>query len=119
MKFEFATATRVIFGSGCISTLGNLVRDFGKRVLLVGGAGTERIGLAHDLITRFGLQAFIFQVTGEPTLDIVRAGADLARQLNCDAVIAIGGGSSIDTGKAIEIVRSYPKGIDSNGQIND
>jgi alcohol dehydrogenase class IV len=101
MGFEFATATRVIFGNGSLSKLGDLTGEFGQRVLLVGGASMERVSAAHQLIEGRGLQAFIFQVPGEPTLDLVRAGTDLARSNKCDVVIAIGGGSAIDAGKAI------------------
>jgi alcohol dehydrogenase class IV len=43
----------------------------------------------------------LYQVRGEPTLDLVRAGADLARGSGCQFVVSIGGGSTIDTGKAI------------------
>ncbi len=101
MEFEFATASRVIFGNGSLTNLGKLVAELGKRALLVGGASIERIMPAHELITAHGLPAFIYQMSGEPTLEIVRRGVELARQNECDVVVAIGGGSAIDAGKAI------------------
>lgn len=81
--------------------LGELAGAFGKRVLLVGGAGVECIELAHQLMAAQGNHVVRFQVPGEPTLDLVRAGTDLARGNRCEFVVAIGGGSTIDTGKAI------------------
>jgi alcohol dehydrogenase class IV len=101
MGFEFATAARVIFGNGSLSMLGELAGAFGMRVLLVGGAGVECIELAHQLMAAQGNHVVRFQVPGEPTLDLVRAGTDLARGNRCEFVVAIGGGSTIDTGKAI------------------
>jgi alcohol dehydrogenase class IV len=108
MGFEFATATRVIFGNGCLSKLGDLAGEFGQSVLLVGGASMERIGFAHDHLVKKGLQVVSFQVPGEPTLDLVRAGTDLARSNGCDVVVAIGGGSAIDAGKAIAALATNP-----------
>jgi alcohol dehydrogenase class IV len=101
MGFEFATAARVVFGNGSLSKLGELTGAFGKRVLLVGGAGVDCIEHARRLIGERGFQVVVFQVPGEPTLDLVRAGTDLARNSECEFVVAIGGGSTIDTGKAI------------------
>jgi alcohol dehydrogenase class IV len=101
MGFEFATAARVVFGNGCLSRLGELAAPFGKRVLLVGGAGVECFKHARQLIGEGGFQVVISQVPGEPTLDLVRAGTNLARSSECEFVVAIGGGSAIDTGKAI------------------
>ncbi len=104
MEFEFATAARVIFGNGSLSNLGKLVAEVGTRALLVGGASTERIKPAYELITQHSLPAFIYQIPGEPTLEIVRRGVELARQTGCDVVVAIGGGSAIDAGKAIAAI---------------
>src|SRR3990172_195790 len=108
MNFEFATATRVIFGNGSFSKLGDLVAEMGKRVLLVGGATMERIQPAKELITGRGLPALIYQVPGEPTLELIRVGVDLARHYQCDVVVAIGGGSTIDAGKGISALATNP-----------
>jgi alcohol dehydrogenase class IV len=108
MGFEFATAGRVVFGDGSISKLGGLAKEFGKRALLLGGASKESIEMARDLITGQGLELYIFQVPGEPTLDLVRQGVDLAHQYQCDVVVSIGGGSTIDAGKAIAALAPNP-----------
>ena len=96
MRFEFATATRIVFGEGTAATLPELVRTFGTRPLIVTGASAER---AQWLIA--ALSAESFAVPGEPTVELVREGARHVRASQCDVVLAIGGGSAIDAGKAI------------------
>jgi len=99
MHFEFATATRVIFGEGTAAGIADLARSFGSRALVVTGARPER---AAGLVA--GLAASTFAVAGEPTVEVVREGAGRARDHACDVVIAMGGGSAIDAGKAIAAV---------------
>jgi alcohol dehydrogenase class IV len=99
MSFEFATATRIVFGEGTAATLPELVRSFGARPLVVTGASPAR---AASLIA--GLRAQTFAVPGEPTVELVREGALLAQNGGCDVVVSIGGGSAIDAGKAIAIL---------------
>ncbi len=79
MGFEFATVARVVFGNGSLSRLGELTAAYGDRAFLVGDANVERIELARKLLGERGIQVVLYQVRGEPTLDLVRAGADLAR----------------------------------------
>jgi alcohol dehydrogenase class IV len=111
MEFEFATASRVIFGNGSLSNLGKLVSEMGKRAFLVGGASVERMAPAQELIEARDLPVILYQVPGEPTLEIVRRGVELARQNGCDIVVAIGGGSAIDAGKAIAAIANNPGDI--------
>jgi alcohol dehydrogenase class IV len=99
MRFEFATATRIIFGEGTAATLPELVRSFGARPLVVTGASSERTAW---LVA--ALSAESLSVAGEPTVDLVRDGARRVREAGCDVVVAVGGGSAIDAGKAIAIV---------------
>lgn len=99
MRFEFATATRIVFGEGTAATLPELARSFGARPLVVTGASTER---AAWLVA--ALEAESFRVSGEPTVELVRAGARRVEDAACDVVIAMGGGSAIDAGKAIAAI---------------
>ena len=82
MQFEFATATRIIFGEGTAATLPDLARTFGARPLVVTGASTER---GAWLVS--ALSALSFAVPGEPTVDLIREGAMLAQDAGCDLVI--------------------------------
>ena len=99
MRFEFATATRIIFGEGTAATLPELARSFGARALVVTGAAADR---AAALVS--ALSAETFAVPGEPTLELVREGARRVQDAACDVVISLGGGSAIDAGKAIAAV---------------
>jgi alcohol dehydrogenase class IV len=99
MRFEFATATRVVFGEGMAATLPELARTFGTRSLVVTGASPDR---AAALVS--ALAAETFAVPGEPTVDLVREGVRRVRDAACDVVISLGGGSAIDAGKAIASV---------------
>jgi alcohol dehydrogenase class IV len=99
VRFEFATATRIVFGEGTAATLPELARGFGARPLVVTGASAER---AATIIST--LQAETFAVPGEPTVELVREGARRALNAACDVVISIGGGSAIDAGKAIAAI---------------
>jgi len=99
MHFEFATATRIVFGEGKAVTLPELARGFGARALVVTGASQER---AAAIVSE--LSAETFAVSGEPTVELVRDGARRAKDAGCDVVISIGGGSAIDAGKAIAAI---------------
>jgi len=99
MRFEFATATRVIFGEGTAATLPELVRAFGARPLVVTGSSAER---AASLIST--LSAATLSVPGEPTIDLIREGARYALQADCDVILSLGGGSAIDAGKALAAI---------------
>ena len=96
MRFEFATATRIIFGEGTAATLPDLAATFGTHPLVVTGGNPDRFA---SLIST--LSAETIAVSGEPTVDLVREGARRAQQASCDVIISIGGGSAIDAGKAI------------------
>jgi alcohol dehydrogenase class IV len=99
MRFEFATATRIIFGEGTAVTLPDLARTLGARPLVVTGSSRERVRVLVS-----ALSAETFQVSAEPTVELVREGARHAQYAACDVVISIGGGSVIDAGKAIAIL---------------
>ncbi|MGA2633996.1 MAG: iron-containing alcohol dehydrogenase [Terracidiphilus sp.] len=99
MRFEFSTATRIVFGEGAAATLPELVRGFGSRPFVVTGSSRER---AAWLVS--ALSAETLAVPGEPTVNLIRDGARRVREAACDVVVALGGGSAIDAGKAIACV---------------
>ena len=101
MRFEFATATRIIFGAGALREVGPLAAEMGNRALVVTGRTVERAKPLLDLLTAQGMDAVTFSVTGEPTTEVARLGAQRAREAGCDLVIGFGGGSALDTGKAV------------------
>ena len=99
MRFEFATATRIIFGEGTAAGLPDLARSFGMRPLIVTGASPQRTA---SLVS--SLAAESFSVACEPTVEMIREGALRVQETGCDVVISIGGGSVIDAGKAIAAI---------------
>jgi len=99
MRFEFATATRIVFGEGTAATLPEIARSFGTRPLVVTGVSGER---ATSLVSALSAEAFA--VPGEPTVDLVREGARRVQEAACDVLISVGGGSAIDAGKAIAAI---------------
>ena len=101
MRFEFATATRIIFGRGTLREAGPIAAEMGSRALLVTGRSTERAAPLLDALTAQGIEAVTFTVSGEPTTEVARQGTERARAADCDLVIGFGGGSVLDSGKAI------------------
>ena len=91
MQFDFATAGRIIFGRGTARSIPELARSLGKRPLYVTGRRLPMHGISEPR----------FAIEGEPTIETARAGVELYRSERCDSVIGIGGGSAIDTAKAI------------------
>jgi alcohol dehydrogenase class IV len=95
-NFEFATAGRIVFGGGVRGIVAGAAQVMGRRALLVTGSRTH------------GFEGVRFVVQGEPKVDTVRAGVAVARAEACDLVIAVGGGSAIDAGKAIAALLTNP-----------
>ena len=100
-RFEFATATRVVFGAGAANDIGALVRPFGHRALVVSGRSPERPARAISSLEAAGLTTSLVVVIAEPDTTAVMQGASDARQAGVDCVVGIGGGSVIDAAKAI------------------
>jgi alcohol dehydrogenase class IV len=100
MIYSFSTS-RVIFGIGASAGVAAHAARLGRRCLLVTGSRPERCAwLFADLK---GMMDDVRQVSlgGEPETGFVREQAELARRAGCDVVVAIGGGSVIDAGKAL------------------
>jgi len=104
MQFEFATATRIIFGPGVSSQAASLAKDLGRTALVITGQNPRRAEWLVDALRKEGISAQIFSVSGEPEIKTIVEGIGLAKRQNCDLVVSIGGGSVIDTGKAIAVM---------------
>ncbi len=108
MRFEFATAGRVIFGAGTVKEAAKAARGWGRQALLVVGKSAERASSLVNDLTNQGVQVTIFQVHGEPTVELVLEGVRAARRNRCELVIGMGGGSALDAGKAIAALMTNP-----------
>jgi alcohol dehydrogenase class IV len=108
MTWEFATAGRILFGPGAASQIAPAARAMGKRALLVTGRKPRQAARLVADLHAAGAGCTPFPTAGEPTLETVRAGVETARREGCDVVIACGGGSAIDAGKAIAAMLTNP-----------
>jgi len=100
-SFEFATATRIIFGPGTLRQVGPIAAEMGRCALVVTGQTVARAEPLLDQLSTQGIKTVTYSVTGEPTVEAVRAGTRRAAEAGCDLVVGFGGGSVVDTGKAI------------------
>src|SRR5512140_799243 len=101
MRFEFGTATRILFGPGAVRDVPAAAAEMGRRVLVAAGTDASRAAALLEQLGAAGLAVDVCPVSSEPTIDSVTAGVARARELGADVIIGIGGGSTIDTGKAI------------------
>ena len=104
--------TKIFFGKRQIIKLGDEVRKYGKRILLIyGGGSIKRIGLYDDILDQFKkVGVDIFELGGvkpNPRLSMVHRGAEICREKDIDFILAAGGGSTIDCAKAIAAQALY------------
>lgn len=105
-NFIFENPTRVIFGKGTISGIGAQAKCFGRRALLVYGKGSVKNSGIYDQVAASLLESDIEfielpGVKSNPVLSLVVSGIEIARREAVELVLAVGGGSVIDTAKAI------------------
>mgnify|MGYP001610684519 FL=1 len=108
MRFEFATAARILFGAGAAREIGLLAKQFGRRALLVTGRSASRAEPMAAALQGQGVESVWLAVPGEPTTDLVRAGVQFAKEQKVDLVVGFGGGSALDAAKAIAALRTNP-----------
>jgi alcohol dehydrogenase len=110
--FDFRLPTQIVFGAGRLPELGELTRSLGglSRVLVVSDPGVVSAGHAErgmDSLRAAGLQPRLFDGLAEnPTTAHVDAGLAVAREFRPDAIIGLGGGSSMDCAKGINFLYS-------------
>ena len=112
-NFNYRNPTRVVFGKGTIPETGNLVKEHGgSKVLLHYGGGSIRKNGVYDTVNKSLAQAGL-EVTElggvqpNPRLALVREGIKICREKKIDFILAVGGGSVIDSAKAIGIGVPY------------
>lgn len=112
-RFEFASATRIVFGAGAFRELPALAAELvggteRARALVVSGRSDERSRLLLECLTDGAIDCELFRVEGEPTVGLVRAGRQQAALSRRTLVIGFGGGSAIDAAKAIAALATNP-----------
>jgi alcohol dehydrogenase class IV len=101
MRFEFATATRIVFGIGSIKEAGRHAASMGRHAFVITGRNIDRAASLIAGLEENGLKCSQFSIAEEPTTDLALAAVREARRQNCDVVVGIGGGSVLDTGKVV------------------
>ncbi len=106
LKFEFHNPTRIIFGKGRIKEAGGYVKEFSQKALLVIGCGSVKRSGVFDTVKnslkKHGIKFEVLEgVQSNPVLSKVEEGIDVVREQGLRLVIALGGGSVMDSAKAI------------------
>jgi alcohol dehydrogenase class IV len=99
--FEFSTASRIVFGPGAAAQVAPIARDLGGKALVVTGRSPERAEPIVAALRESGVDVQSFAIAGEPDIITVELGRVAAQETSRDVVIGIGGGSVVDTAKAI------------------
>lgn len=108
MQFTYWNPTRIIFGVGEFARLGEEAAKIGKHALLVTGkSSARRLGFtdrATEMLQQAGMKVTLFdEIEPNPRTTTIDRAAELARKEGCDLVIALGGGSPMDSSKAIAV----------------
>lgn len=110
MNFELMQRAHLIFGAGKRAEIGEVLAQIGaKRALVVCDEAVRKLGIAAQVVRYIeasGRESVVYdKVAADPPAEIIDEGADFCRAQNCGAVVAVGGGSSIDTAKGINLLR--------------
>lgn len=101
MRFEFTTASHIIFGSGTVAEAPRLAKEWGRKALVVTGRSMRHAQALIDHLSEARIQSTIVSVAQEPTATLIQECAAQARKSGAEMVIGIGGGSVLDSAKAI------------------
>jgi choline dehydrogenase len=100
--------TRLVHGAGALARLGDVLRELGvMRPMLVTDPGVAAAGLADRALEHLDEPVVFDEVRPNPDIELVDRGAGVYRESGCDALVGLGGGSSIDTAKSIGVVASH------------
>lgn len=106
--FNFYMPTRLFFGDGAVKKLAKARLPKGKGLIITGGTSTTRLGYVDKIAAALlegGHETVVFdKVMPNPTIEGVRECTALCKKENCSFVVGLGGGSSIDTAKAVSIM---------------
>jgi alcohol dehydrogenase class IV len=108
MQFEFSTAGRIIFGCGISAEVPKIAVNYGTHVLLVAGHSVLSLPQFIESLKDKNLHVTLYRTQGEPTVSTINNGKTQIKENKCDLVIGFGGGSTLDTAKAIAAMATNP-----------
>ncbi|MBQ6265715.1 MAG: iron-containing alcohol dehydrogenase [Clostridia bacterium] len=105
--------TRVIYGKSAVQENASVFKEFGKNCLIVtGGSGAKKSGALSDAqaaLESVGVGYSVFdRISANPLLSVCYEAGKIARKVNADFILGIGGGSALDSAKAIAIFAANP-----------
>lgn len=106
MQFDFVTSNHIIFGRGRFQEIGEFAAGYGSHALVITGSTGTYTGRLEELLGEQSVTYDCYQVSGEPTVESIQEALSFAKDTRGDCVIGIGGGSVIDTGKAVAALLS-------------
>lgn len=113
-NFNFHQSTKILYGRGRINELAEVVLSYGKKALLVTTPATiPALQIQYDKIKKIlsdkGIEVAHYNgVIPNPTIETISAGAKMARSFGARVIIGLGGGSSMDSAKAISVEATHP-----------
>ncbi len=104
-RFDLAVPGEIRFGAGRVRELPAALTALGvTRALVVTGRTTSRADAARAYLGEAGIESVVLPVAGEPSVDTIRTGVEMARRGGCDGVVGLGGGSALDAAKAVSLL---------------
>lgn len=122
MASEFFVSSNVVFGRDAAKKLPEILKEYkAKNVMVVYDAGVKMAGIATKVLEEIenaDVKITVFDgVIPNPTNEVVEEAAEIAKKENIDVFVAVGGGSSIDLTKAVNILMTNPGPIGRYGGI--
>lgn len=123
MSYNFFVKSNIVFGRGAVAELPGMIANYGmKNIMVVYDGGVKAAGIAEQVmaqVEKAGVEATVFDgVIPNPTNEVVEEAAAIAKEKKVDGFVAVGGGSSIDLAKAINVLMTNPGKIGEYGGMN-
>ena len=123
MSFNFFVKSNITFGRGAAEQLPELIKKYSMdKVMVVYDGGVKAAGIADQVLAQVeasGASYVIFdKVIPNPTNEVVEEAAVIAKEEKVEGFVAVGGGSSIDLAKAVNVLMTNPGTIDEYGGMN-
>ena len=121
MNYSFKSVPKIFFGEGALKDAASELSVLGKKALIVTGKVITKTGLTKEvqnILSSLKIESVIFNdLPGEPDDKMIMSGVQVFKSENCDFIIGLGGGTPLDTAKAIAAMSVLPgKMIDYKGK---
>jgi alcohol dehydrogenase class IV len=105
MAYEFSLPGHTVMGENALEACERIIKSFGKKAFIVSGKNVTKMGtvkILTDSLEKWSIDFEVFNdIIGEPTDVMIESGVKAYKEAKCDFIIALGGGSPLDSGKAI------------------